>query len=65
LTTLERGFVKFNMQGLDDGVAGLAQLFAYGNVFSVIYALLHGLAKTRPSDAVAKDDIGYEEVCER
>jgi hypothetical protein len=53
------------MQGLDDGVAGLAQLFAYGNVFSVSYALLHQLTKTRPSDAVAKDDIGYEEVCER
>ena len=53
------------MPGLDDGVAGLAQVFAYGNVFSVIYALLHGLTKTRPSDAVAKDDIGYEEMCEK
>jgi hypothetical protein len=64
LTTLVRGFVKFSMPGLDDGVAGFAQLFTYGNVFSVIYALLHGLAKTRPSDAVAEDDIGYEKVCE-
>jgi hypothetical protein len=58
-------FVKFSMLGLDDGVAGLAQLFAYGNVFSVIYALLHGLVKTRPSDAVTKDDIGYEKVCKK
>jgi hypothetical protein len=65
VTTLVREFVKFSMPSLDDGVAGLAQLFAYGNVFSVIYALLHGLTKTRPSDAVAKDDIGYGEVCEK
>ena len=64
LTTLVRGFVKSSMPGLDDGMAGLAQLFTYGNAFSVIYALLHGLAKTGPNDAVAKNENDYEEVCE-
>ena len=36
LTILVRGFVKVSMLGLDDGIAGLAQLLTYGNVFSVI-----------------------------
>ena len=45
LTTMVRGFVKFSMLGLDDGVAALAQLLAYGNALSVIIALRHGLAK--------------------
>jgi hypothetical protein len=50
LTILVRGFVKSSMLGLDDGVAGLAQILNYGNVFSVIYALLHGLARSSLGD---------------
>lgn len=50
LTILVRGFVKVSMLGLDDGIAGLAQLLTYGNVFSVIYALLHGLARSSLDD---------------
>lgn len=47
LTTLLRGFLKFSMLGVNDAVAGFAQLLVYGNILSIIYALRHGLTKTR------------------
>lgn len=50
LTILVRGFVKISMLGFDDGVAGLAQLLTYGNVFSIIFALLHGLTRSSLND---------------
>lgn len=62
LTTLVRVFVKFSMLGLDDGVAGLAQLLAYGNVFSVIYALRLGLARKSQGDETMGVEAGYEKV---
>jgi hypothetical protein len=55
MTALMRGFIKLNMLDIDDGGASLAQLLAYGNIFSVIYALRHGLARSGPHDA---DDNG-------
>lgn len=51
LTTLVRAAVKFRMLGLDDGVAVLAQLLAYGHAFCVIYALVHGLAREEHQEA--------------
>jgi hypothetical protein len=55
LTTLVRAVIKFRMIGLDDVVAGLAQLLAYGNAFNVIYALVHGLAREKPLEADNND----------
>jgi hypothetical protein len=51
LTTLVRAAIKFRMLGLDDGIAVFAQLLACGNAFSVIYALVHGLAREEPQDS--------------
>lgn len=62
MTMLVRGFVKFSMLGLDDGVACLAQLLTYGNVFSIIYALDHGLAKSRVDYENGGSNNGYAEV---
>jgi hypothetical protein len=62
LTTMVRGFVKFSMLGLDDGVAALAQLLAYGNALSVIIALRDGLAKRSPDYEAEEDTFGYEKV---
>ena len=62
LTSLVRGYLKFRMPGLDDGVAAIAQLFTYGNVFSVIYGLRHGLAKNRSSAAQRDEAIAYAAV---
>jgi hypothetical protein len=63
VTTLVRGFVKFNMAGPDDGAAGIVQLLTYGNAFSVIYALRHGLAKRAKSQVSTGKEIRYEQVC--
>lgn len=62
LTILVRGYLKFRMLGLDDGFAGVAQLFAYGNASSVIYGLVNSLAKTRHSFATNEVEIDYAEV---
>jgi len=62
LTTLVRGFVKFSMPGLHDGIAGLAQLLAYGNIFSVVFALRHGLARSSPMHAETEGDSDYSKV---
>ena len=62
LTILVRGFVKFSMLGLDDGVACLAQLLTYGNVFSIIYALVHGLARSGVGDENGGTSDGYAGV---
>jgi hypothetical protein len=62
LTTMVRGFVKFSMLGLDDGVAALAQLLAYGNVLSVIIALRSGLAKGSPDDGTDGKESTLEKV---
>lgn len=56
LTTLVRAAIKFRMLGLDDGVALFAQLLACGNAFSVIYALVHGLAQSHEADDRDRDD---------
>jgi hypothetical protein len=56
LTTLARAAIKFRSLGLDDGVALLAQLLACGNAFSVIYALVHGLAQSHEADDRDRDD---------
>jgi hypothetical protein len=50
LTTLVRAAIKFRMAGLDDMVAAVAQLLACSNAFSVIYALVHGLAQGEAQD---------------
>ena len=65
VTTLVRGFVKFNMPGPDDGAAGIVQVLTYGNAFSVIYALRHGLAKRANSQAPTGKEIHYEQVCQQ
>lgn len=62
LTTMVRGFVKFSMLGLDDGVAIFAQLLAYGNALSVIIALRDGLAKSSPGNETEGNKLGYEKV---
>jgi hypothetical protein len=62
LTTMVRGFVKFSMLGLDDGIAALAQLLAYGNVLSVIIALRSGLAKGSPDDGTGGKDSNLVKV---
>jgi hypothetical protein len=62
LTTMVRGFVKFSMLGLDDGVAALAQLLAYGNALSVIIALRDGLAKSSPGHGTEGNTCSYEKV---
>lgn len=62
LTTMVRGFVKFSMLGLDDGVAIFAQLLAYGNALSVIIALRDGLAKSGPGYETEGNRLGYEKV---
>lgn len=62
LTTMVRGFVKFSMLGLDDGVAVLAQLLAYGNSLSVIIALRGGLAKSSPDYGRDGNEPNYEKV---
>ena len=62
LTTMVRGFVKFSMLGLDDGVAVLAQLFAYGNALSVIIALRDGLAKSSSDHGRDGNEPGYGKV---
>ncbi|KAM0723696.1 hypothetical protein Q7P37_000684 [Cladosporium fusiforme] len=46
LVALLRVWIRSQMLGFDDGAAGIAQLLAYGNVVSVAYALVHGLAKS-------------------
>jgi hypothetical protein len=52
LTTLIRVAIKRKMICTDDYVALLAQLLAYGNAFNVIYALVHGLARTELDDQI-------------
>lgn len=67
LTTLVRAAIKLRMAGLDDMVAALAQLLACGNAFSVIYALVHGLAREGPQDADSRgrgDQLHYAGVSE-
>jgi hypothetical protein len=65
LTTLMRAAIKFRMLGLDDGVAAFAQLFACGNAFSVIYALIHGLAQSpEPDDRDRNNRLHYAGVSE-
>jgi hypothetical protein len=59
LTTLVRGFVKFSMLGLDDGVACLAQLLTCGHVLSIIYALRHGLARNSSDDTSDYGNVSY------
>jgi hypothetical protein len=58
LTTLMRAAIKFRMLGVDDCVAVFAQLLACGNAFSVIYALVHGLARGEPQDAEQRNSDG-------
>lgn len=65
LTTLVRGFVKLKMMGLDDGVASVAQLFTYGHVICIIYALMHGFAKARPETEEDEAELEYGKVSER
>ena len=62
LTTLVRGFVKLSMLGLDDGTACVAQLLTYGNVFSIIYALRHGLARSSGNNETDSITSNYGEV---
>ena len=65
LTILVRGFVKFSMLGLDDGVAGLAQMLNYGNVFSIIYALLRGLGRSslgEENDGTSNNYVGVSGI---
>lgn len=62
LTSLVRGYVKSGVLGLDDCLAGAAQLLAYGNIFSVIHALLHGLAIERDQIAGFDRDLKYGKV---
>jgi hypothetical protein len=59
LTTLVRGVVKLKMMGLDDGVAGLAQLLTYGNVASVVYALHNGLSMREAYSSDGQDARNY------
>lgn len=65
LTTMVRGFVKFSMLGLDDGVAVLAQLLAYGNALSVIIALRDGLAKSSLDSGRDGNEPGYGKVSKK
>ena len=62
LTTLVRGFVKLSMLGLDDGIACIAQLLTYGNVFSIVYALRHGLARSSINNETGSITSNYGEV---
>ena len=62
LTTLVRGYVKSKMMGLDDGAAGLMQLIAFGHVVCMVYALLHGFAKTQPQTAEEVVELEYGTV---
>lgn len=48
LTLFLRLWVKIRMLGLDDGLASIAQLFAYGSMGSILYALEKGIAKDAP-----------------
>lgn len=64
MTSLMRGFIKLSMLGIDDGGASLAQLFTYGNIFSVIYALRHGLARSGHRDGDDNEEPDYREVSE-
>lgn len=57
-----RGFVKFSMLGLDDCVAALAQVFAYGNALGVIVALRNGLAKSSHDHETDGDESNLEKV---
>lgn len=50
--------------GLDDGMAGVEQLLAYGNAFSVISALLRGLARVHNTDG-DYEQLHYEHVSGR
>ena len=61
-TTLVRGWVKVKMLGLDDGAAGLMQLIAFGHVVCMVYALLHGFAKTQPQTAEEVVELEYGTV---
>lgn len=65
LTTTVRGFVKFSMFGLDDGVAVLAQLLAYGNALSVILALRDGFAKSSPNPGKDGSEPEYGKVSKK
>ena len=65
LTTMVRGFVKFSMLGLDDAVAVLAQLLAYGNALSVIVALRDGLAKSSPDPGKDGSEPEYGKVSKK
>lgn len=50
------------MLGLDDGIAALAQVFAYGNALSVIIALRNGLAQSSPDHEADGDESNLEKV---
>lgn len=59
-----RGALKFSMLGVDDAVAGFAQLLVYGNVLSIVYALRHGLEKSVAQKESGKNEPDYADVSE-
>lgn len=65
LTTMMRGVLKFGMMGADDAMAGLAQLFVYGNIFSIIYGLRHGLAQSDNDSESSADGSKFSEVSDQ
>ena len=62
LTTIMRSVLKFGMMGIDDAMAGLAQLFVYGNILSTIYGLRHGLGRSGSDGESGGGISGYSEV---